>query len=122
MHPTVRRAALVALTATAASLLLLASPFTHAQGGKYSIKGVKSDPPKELKASIAQLLSPEAVQLLDGSGKRVCEVWLRKSVAADVTPEQIKNGLTYRDLAETTVLGAIRFDQDATDYRKQKVK
>ncbi len=122
MHFPVRRLALMGLTATACGLLLLTSPCTLAQGGKYSIKVVKSEPPKELKVLIAKLLKPEAVQLFDGSGKRVCEVWLRSSVPTDATPEQVKNGLTYRELKETTVLGAVRFDEDWTDYRKQKVK
>jgi len=30
---------------------------------------------------------------------------LRKEVPADATPEQVKNGLTYRELKETSILG-----------------
>src|SRR6185295_2345448 len=40
----------------------------------------------------------------------------------DATPTQIKNGLTYREIRQTEILGAVRFDQEWTDYRKQKVK
>src|SRR5207302_915540 len=40
----------------------------------------------------------------------------------DATPEQVKNGLTYRELKETSVVGAVRIDQAWTDYRKQKIK
>jgi hypothetical protein len=113
-------AALGALTASALLLLTSASP--SAQGGKYSVKAVKAEPPKELKGDIAKLLSPEAIQLEGGSGGAVCTVWLRKEVPAEATAEQVQNGLTYRELAQTMLLGAIRFDRDWTDIRKQKVK
>src|SRR4051794_25076350 len=108
---------------TASALLLLSAAPTGAQGGgKFSLKVSKAEPPKELNASIAKLLAPEALLLQDGSGNTICEVWLRKEVPADATPEQVQNGLTYRELKETTVLGAVRFDKDWTDIRKQKVK
>src|SRR5204862_2362470 len=64
----------------------------------------------------------KSVQLLDDSGQLVCEVWVRKELPADATAEQIKNGLTYREVKQTEILGAIRFPQDGRDYRKQKVK
>src|SRR5207302_10698796 len=93
-------AALGALTASA--LLLRASASPSAQGGKYSVKAVKAEPPKELKPDIAKLLSPEAIQLEGGSGA-VCTVWLRKDVPVDATAEQVQNGLTYREVAQTTL-------------------
>jgi hypothetical protein len=118
---TVRRAAaLGALTAFA--LLLLTSTSPGAQGAKYAIKVTKAEPPKGLSAKVAKLLAAEAIQLQDGAGNKICEVWLRKEVPADATAEQVQNGLTYRELKETTVLGAVRFDKDWTDIRKQKVK
>ena len=65
---------------------------------------------------------PPSIQLLDPAGKTVCEVWFRKEIPAEATPEQVKNGLTYREVKQSEVVGAIRFDQDWRDYRKQKVK
>ena len=116
-----RAAALGALTASA--LLLLASTFTPAQeGGKYTIKATKEAPPAVLKGGIAKLLRPEAIELLDGAGNKVCVIWLRQQVPTDATAEQLQNGLSFRELKETTVLGAVRFDKDWTDIRKQKVK
>jgi hypothetical protein len=118
MHRTLRLGAL-----TVAALLLLASAFTPAQeGGKYTIKVVKEKPPADLKAGIAKLLGPEAIALLDGAGNKICDIWLRRQVPADATAEQLQNGLSFRELKETTVLGAVRFDKDWTDIRKQKVK
>jgi hypothetical protein len=88
----------------------------------YTIKQAQTPPPKEVHEPIRQLLGDQSVQLLDDKGKVLCEVWFRKEVAVKATPDQVKNGLTYRELDESTVLGAIRFDQPTTDYRKQKVK
>ncbi len=88
----------------------------------YSIKTATTPVPPELKEPIGKLLSDHSIQLLDGKGTLLCELWLRKDVPAKATPEQIKNGLTYRELDESTLLGAIRFDQLMTDYRKQKIK
>jgi hypothetical protein len=122
MRFTPRWAAAPALLLATAALLVPVWDRTHAQGGKPTIKVVKTEPPKELNPAVAKLLAPEAVQLLDGSGALVCEVWLRTEVPIDATPEQVKNGVTYRELKETSILGAIRVVQPWSDYRKQKVK
>jgi hypothetical protein len=107
----------------AALLILLGCvSFLPAQGGKYSIKPESNSPPKELNDAIAKLLNPKSISFMDTQGKVVAELWFRKNVPADATPEQIKNGVTYRELKQTEILGAVRFDQDWTDYRKQKVK
>lgn len=102
---------------------LLAACPAPAVAADYSIKPVKEAPPKELQEPVRQLLGDEAFQLLDGKGGVVCQVWFRKEVPAKGTDAQIKNGLTYRDnLTETTLLGAIQFVQQGSDYRKQKIK
>jgi hypothetical protein len=88
----------------------------------YSIKTATNPAPKELKGPIAQLLSDRSVQLLDEKGNLLAEIWFRKDVPAKATPAQIKNGLTYRELEETTLLGAMRLEQPMTDFRKQKIK
>jgi hypothetical protein len=101
--------------------MALLVPPARAAELKYSIKEAKNPPPKELQAPIQKLLGDSTVQLLDDKGTMVCEVWFRKELPAKATPEQVKNGLTYRDLSESTLVGAIRFDQPVADYRKQKV-
>lgn len=103
-------------------LILPLLSFVHAQDGKYSIKTAESPVPKEIAEPIQKLLGPQATQLLDPAGKTVCEVWFRKEIPADATPEQVKNGLSYREIKQTEVVGAIRFDQEWRDYRKQKIK
>lgn len=107
---------------TSLALSLLFFPTLAAQEGKYTIKASKSEPPKELAEPIRKLLDTTAVQLLDPAGKVIGEVWFRKQVPADATPEQIKNGITYREVKQSEVMGAVKFEQEWRDYRKQKVK
>jgi hypothetical protein len=95
---------------------------TAQEKGKFSVKTMEGAPPKELGEPIRKLLRSEALQFLDGSDKPIAEIWLRSAVPTDATPEQIKNGITYRELMQSELFGAIRFDRDWTDYRKQKVK
>ena len=104
-------------------LLVCLLPWASAQeGGKYTLKTTENAPPKELSAAVQKLLRGESLQLLDGSDKVIAEVWVRKEVPTDATAEQIKNGITYREVKQSEVLGAVRFHQDWSDYRKQKVK
>lgn len=103
------------------ALLLVALPAWTADA-KYAIKTMSSPAPKELKEPLAKLLNEQAVQLSNAKGEAIAEVWLRKDVPAKATPAQLKNGLTYREVDETTFLGVIRFDQQVTDYRGQKIK
>ena len=68
------------------------------------------------------LLSDKCVQLLDPKGELLVEVWFRKAWPAKATEAQIKNGLTYAEIPETTLVGALRVVKQWTDYRKQKIK
>ncbi len=90
--------------------------------GKYSIKLADTPAPQEIGEPIRKLLGEKSVQLLDEKGSVLCELWFRAAVPAKATPEQLKNGITYREVDESTVFGAVRFDQLSTDYRKQKIK
>jgi hypothetical protein len=96
--------------------------YVEAQENKYGIKTAQTPVPTEIGEPIQKLLGPQSIQLLDPAGKTVCELWFRTELPADATPEQIKNGLTYREIKQSEIVGAVRFDQDWRDYRKQKVK
>ena len=100
---------------------LAASPAWGANG-KYSIKPADTPVPQEISEPIRNLLAAKSLQLLDDKGSPICEIWFRTALPAKATPEQLKNGITYREVDESTVLGAVRFDQLSTDYRKQKIK
>jgi hypothetical protein len=103
------------------ALVLLAAPVPAAD--PYSIKTQdKAEPPKELKAAVRKVLDEKAVQFLGDKGNVLAEVWFRKEVPAKATEAQIKNGLTYQEVPQTTVLGAVRVKEALSDYRKQKIK
>jgi hypothetical protein len=102
-------------------LVLGTASFASAQDSKYAIKTADTPPPKELSEPIRKLLGPQSVRFFDGS-KLVAELWFRKEVPTDATPEQIKNGVTYRELKQSEIMGALKVEDGWTDYRKQKVK
>lgn len=104
---------------------ILAIALLFAAGGddkKFSIKTTTHTVPTELSESIRKLLAGSSVQLLDAGGAAICEVWLRKQLPAEATPEQLKTGVTYKEIKQTELFGAIQFHKDWTDYRKQKIK
>jgi hypothetical protein len=90
--------------------------------GKYTLKEAEAQPPMELKAPIRDLLQTKALQVLDAQSQTYCEIWFRKAIPAKATEAQVKNGLTYQEIEQTTLIGAIRFAQPAKDYRGQEVK
>ena len=48
-------------------------------------------------------------------------VWFRGAIPVKATEEQVKNGLTYREIPEGELVGAIRFPAKFTDFRKQEI-
>jgi hypothetical protein len=107
-------------------LLLLVACLTASaarpQEKTFTIETSAAQPPMELHESIRALLAAErAIQFYDPSGASVCELWFVADVQGDATAEQLKNGATYRELKETQLLGAVRFDQPWHDYRKQRI-
>src|SRR5262249_38917292 len=101
--------------------LALAAPALAADA-KFTIKADTAPPPKELKEPFRELLGDQVVRLLDDKGATLMTVWLSKELPSKATPEQVKNGLTYRELRQTSVVGAVQLAQVWTDYRKQKIQ
>jgi hypothetical protein len=102
-----------------AAAVLLISP---ALAAAYSVKEVAAESPKTLNEAVRKQLGDRAVQVLDDKNNVVCQIWLAREVPAQATPEQVKNGLTYRELKETALLGAVQIGEQMLDYRKQKIK
>jgi hypothetical protein len=102
------------------AVVLIASGRGYAE--KYAIKPANTRAPKEIAEPIKKLLNDKSLQVRDEKGELVCEIWFRKALPSKAAPAQVENGLTYRELDEATVIGAIRFDRQSTDYRKQKIK
>jgi hypothetical protein len=103
--------------------LLLAAGAAGAASAPYTVKVADHSPaPKELAEPIRTLLAERSIQLLDPKGELALELWSCKEVPTKATDAQAKSGLTYREVGESTVLGAVRVAKPFTDFRKQKIK
>ncbi len=89
---------------------------------KFALQPAATAPPTELAEAIRKLLPDKSIQVNDAAGQTIGEFWFRAEVPVDAAPMQIKNGLTYREIRQTEILGAVRFDREWSDYRKQKIK
>ncbi len=113
-----RSAKLLSLTG-----LFFLSTFCSADTGGYEIKSVKAVAPKDLKDSIRKEMGGKAIQFRKKGGDLIAEIWLRDKLPAEsLFRKQDKKTFVYKDLRETTVLGAVRFAKEWKDYRGQKVK
>jgi hypothetical protein len=108
------------LAAAAAVLFALTGP--AAAQTKVSVKAKDAPPPAELSEPVRALLDGKALEVSDAGGKLLCTVWPRKALESKGTAEQVKSGLTYRELELSTLLGAVKFPETWTDFRKQKIK
>jgi hypothetical protein len=118
------RRCLIALAVFGAlTVLPSAAMRCHGEGeSDYHIKTVDKTPaPKEVQEPILKLLGDRCVQMLDGKNDLLAEVWFRKDMPVKATEAQINNGLTYAEVAESSIFGVIRFPKQITDYRKQKI-
>jgi hypothetical protein len=100
----------------AAALFALVGLATAADT-KPTLKTEDAPPPKELSEAVRGLLDSKGLSVIDAKGKLLCTVWPRKGLEAKAAA-----GLKYTSLPETTVLGAVKFPEVWTDYRKQKIK
>jgi hypothetical protein len=105
-------------TLAAAVLLAVAGPAVAQD--KLAVKVEDSPPPKELAEPVRGLLDTKAMTVSDGKGKAICTVWPRKALEAKAGADPA--GMGYTSLDESTVLGAVRFPETWSDYRKQKIK
>src|SRR4051794_29764955 len=78
--------------------------------------------PDELSVPVRALLDTKALKALDAKGKLLCTIWPRKEFTSSATAQQVQAGLTYRELGETVIVGAVQFPEAWNDYRKQKIK
>ncbi len=87
----------------------------------YTVKQEPKGPPSDLSESIRELLDLTSETVEDPKGKAIARVWFRKEIPSIATKEQIKNGITHRELLETSIIGAVQFPTTFIDYRKQEI-
>jgi hypothetical protein len=102
------------------SFVLFAAVPLYAAEPKLSAKVEKVAAPDALADPVRKLLDEQALVVRDGDAE-VMTVWFRTEIPAKATEEQVKNGLTYREIPEGTLVGAIRFPAKFTDFRKQEI-
>lgn len=86
----------------------------------FAAKYEKTAPPARLAEPIRKLLDDAALVVRNGDDV-LMRVWFRPAIPVKATDEQVQNGLTYREIPEGTLVGAIEFPQDFTDFRRQEI-
>lgn len=102
------------------ALLLLTSAVVAAPP-KLTLTTAKTDPPKEVADAVAKLLDKDAVSVVSDDNALSLTVWFRSELPTTASADQIKNGLTYREITEGTLFGVVKFDKTFTDFRKQEI-
>ncbi|HET7215541.1 MAG TPA: hypothetical protein VFL79_18265 [Terriglobia bacterium] len=88
--------------------------------GTYKLQAANGLPGGDVGQSIQNSLQPQGESLLDGSGKVLCEVWLRKDLAPAASPDSAANVL-YGKIDQGSLVGVIHFPAAAKDYRGQAI-
>ncbi len=113
-----RRSSWIRFSANTASLVFLVVGIASAQS--YKVEKIAAAPPQELAPAVRDVLAGEALRVTGPNGP-MCEIWLRKAVPAKASATQ-ELGISFGQLAEGTLVGAVRFAVDVKDYRQQRVK
>lgn len=113
-----RRSSWIRFSANVASLVFLVVGIASAQS--YRVEKIAAAPPQELAPAVRDVLAGEALRVAGPQGT-LCELWLRKVMPAQANPSQDVD-VTLGQLAEGTLVGAVRFPADVKDYRSQRVK
>jgi hypothetical protein len=86
----------------------------------YKIETGQTPVPQGLAPTVRDALSPEALRVSGADGV-LCEIWLRKSIPTQSTPAA-GEGISYPEIPEGTLVGAIQVDRAVSDFRQQPLK
>ena len=90
------------------------------QSSKLGVATDSRTAPESIAEPIRNVLDEKATVISDGDTELLA-IWFRKAIPSKATAEQVKNGLTSRELPETAVIGAVKFAKPFVDYRKQEI-
>jgi hypothetical protein len=91
-----------------------------ASAQSYKAESAAVPVPSEIAAPIAARLSPSAIRVTGPSGT-LCEIWLRNPLPPAATPDT-SLGILFGQIAEGSLVGAVRFDSKGADYREQTIQ
>lgn len=109
--------------AVASSLCLLGLALcagVPAAAQSFRVEKVAEPAPQELSAAVRATLSDQVLRVTGSEGP-LCEIWLRKELPVAETPQQ-GLGITFGQIAEGELVGAVRFPAEVIDYRSQHIK
>ena len=86
----------------------------------FSAKIDKAELPAKLAEPVRKLLDEQALVVRNGESV-VMRIWFRSEIPVKASEEQIKNGLTYREIPEGALVGAIELAAKFVDFRKQEL-
>lgn len=101
--------------------LLLCTMMLAAPEPTWSVATQKLPAPDSVAKEIREELDPQALVLSEKGNTSRITFWFRKEIPALATAEQIKNGLTCREIPEGTLVGVVKFDSNFVDFRKQEI-
>ena len=83
---------------------------------------VKLDLPTDVTAVVRKELDSNAITITEKDGNNLLTIWFRGTIPMKATVEQVRNGLTYREIPDGTLIGVVQFDKPFVDFRKQEIK
>jgi hypothetical protein len=87
----------------------------------YKIEATKGPAGGDVSQAVQNALQPQGQQLLDSSGKTLCEIWLNKDLTPAQSPDTSPDVL-YGKIAQGSLVGVINFPEATKDYRGQAIK
>jgi hypothetical protein len=91
------------------------------QEGPLKAETTQEAPPAALAGPIKEVLQTHAIRVVDGQGKPLARIWLRKSIPGSSKPGGPKGAVLYPFLAEGELLGAVEYVSQGHDYRDQTI-
>jgi hypothetical protein len=87
--------------------------------GDYEVQPLKEAAPAALNEAVCAELAAEGVRILGAEGNPFADLWLRKSVPVQQAKEE--PAIKFTALKPGTLVGAVRFHGEGSDFRAQKV-
>ncbi len=100
---------------------LFVATLAIARAGGYTATTEKAAPSMELNAAVRAALDADAITIHDDTKQTLMQFWFRSSLPSSATAQQLANGITYRELPETTLLAVVYVAKPFIDYRKQEI-